>query len=208
MMVSPVVNEMAINPTTSSDPLLVAGTAATLIGWAEQSLDTSSDMTINGFKPAGLHETFVQAPLALKLASPLNLSSSFFPGQLIDAQGNDVQSEYPNVYSMSTGHITFEFTVPNSADWQSSNLTITEPANLLAMVTSGSGRVTDGSQHARLYNWSKGAWESISLSQNTFTTQNTGAYIGPGGRVLVQFANQDTSLGTVVFGKPSLTLKG
>ncbi len=78
----------------------------------------------------------------------------------------------------------------------------------MAMLGPGMGRVTDESQHARLYNWSKGAWESISLSQNTFTTQNTGAYIGQGERILVQFTNQRTSLGTVVFGKPSLTLKG
>ena len=208
MLVAPFASETAISPSNSIDPLLVDGTPASFIGWAEQPLDTNSDMTINSFEPAGLHETLVQAPLTLKLSSPQNLSSNFISGQVIDVQGNDLQSEFPGVYTMSTGHITFEFALPNSADRRFSSLTIMEPANLMAMLGPGMGRVTDESQHARLYNWSKGAWESISLSQNTFTTQNTGAYIGQGERILVQFTNQRTSLGTVVFGKPSLTLKG
>jgi hypothetical protein len=150
----------------------------------------------------------VQAPLALKLSSPLKLSSSFITGQVIDVQGNNVQAEFPGIYTMSTGHITFEFVLPNSAEGQISSLTIREPANVLAMVAPGSKRVTDGSQHARLYNWNKGAWESISLSQNTFTTQDVEDYIDQNGRVLVQFANQDRSLGIVAFGKPSLVLNG
>jgi hypothetical protein len=70
MMVAPFTTGMTISPTNSNDPLLVAGAPATFIGWAEQSLDTSSDITINGFKPAGLHETLVQAPLTLQISSP------------------------------------------------------------------------------------------------------------------------------------------
>ncbi|HZU01103.1 MAG TPA: hypothetical protein VFA10_15655, partial [Ktedonobacteraceae bacterium] len=69
-MVAPFVTGMTISPANSNDPLLLAGAPATFIGWAEQSLDTNSDITINGFKPGGLHETLVQAPLTLQLSSP------------------------------------------------------------------------------------------------------------------------------------------
>lgn len=69
-MVAPFATGMTISPAYSNDPLLLAGAPATFIGWAEQSLDTSSDMTINDFKPGGLHETLVQAPLTLQIASP------------------------------------------------------------------------------------------------------------------------------------------
>jgi hypothetical protein len=68
MMVAPFTTGMTISPVNSNDPLLVAGAPATFIGWAEQSLDTSGDMTINGFKPGGLHETLVQAPLTLQIS--------------------------------------------------------------------------------------------------------------------------------------------
>jgi hypothetical protein len=69
-MVAPFATGMTISPTNSNDPLLLAGAPASFIGWAEQSLDTSSDITINGFKPGGLHETLVQAPLTLQISSP------------------------------------------------------------------------------------------------------------------------------------------
>ena len=138
-LVAPFASETAISPSNSIDPLLVDGTPASFIGWAEQPLDTSRDMTINSFEPAGLHETLVQAPLTLKLASPQNLSSNFISGQVIDVQGNDLQSEFPGVYTMSTGHITFEFALPNRADRRFSSLTIMEPANLMAMLAPGVG---------------------------------------------------------------------
>jgi hypothetical protein len=73
-MVAPFTTGMTISPTNSNDPLLLAGAPATFIGWAEQSLDTSSDITINGFKPGGLHETLVQAPLTLRISSPQPLA--------------------------------------------------------------------------------------------------------------------------------------
>jgi hypothetical protein len=69
-MVAPFATGMTISPANSNDALLVAGAPATFIGWAEQSLDTRSDITINGFKPGGLHETLVQAPLTLQISSP------------------------------------------------------------------------------------------------------------------------------------------
>ena len=85
---------------------------------------------------------------------------------------------------------------------------MTEPANVTQVANPGASPVNDGSQNAMLYNWRAHAWDAITFSMQTFTTVNTGAYIGPGGRVLVQFGNTNASSGTTVFGKPSLNLQG
>jgi hypothetical protein len=146
----------------------------------------------------------IQAPLAMNYSGILNLPASL-AGQVVDIQGNDVQSPAPGVYTFSTGSMTFEFDVPGTNS-QINSLTLSEPSNLVA--SSGLGGVTDISQNAHLYNWHRHSWDSISLTQQSFTTQDPSQYVGPGGRVLVQFSNSDPTLGTVVFGKPSLDVKG
>jgi len=60
----------------------------------------------------------------------------------------------------------------------------------------------------RLYNWQTHTWDSISFNQGTFSTSDVRSYISAGGRVLLQLANQDKTLGTFVFGKPLLSLQG
>lgn len=190
-----------------SDSLLVPGSPITLIGWAENPLDSTDNVTINDTSPTGLHETLVEAPLDVNLSGALNLPPSFIPSHLIDVQGSGVQIQFPGFYTMSTGSMTFEFAVPNIANLRISGLTISEPSGANQSPT---GIVSsDGSSLPfRLYNWHTGSWNTISLNNDTFTTNNVNAYIGPGGRVLLQIANNDNSLGTLIFSKPSLSLQG
>jgi len=190
------------------DPLLVPGSPVTLIGWADNPLDSTSAVTINDISPTGLHETLVQAPLSVDLAGALNLPSSFIPSQLIDVQGNGVQVQFPGTYALSAGSMTFEFAVPNIANMRISGLVISE---LSSTNPSAIGVINPGvsSPPFRLYNWRSGTWDVISLNQGTFTTHNVNAYIGPGGRVLLQIVFKDSSAaGTIVFGKPALNLQG
>ncbi len=190
-----------------SDSLLVPGSPITLIGWAENPLDSTDNVTINDTSPTGLHETLVEAPLDVDLSGALNLPPSFIPSHLIDVQGSNVQVQFPGFYTMSTGSMTFEFAVPNIANLRISGLTISEPsgANQSPIGIASS----DGSSLPfRLYNWHTGSWDTISLNNDNFTTNNVRAYIGPSGRVLLQLANNDNSLGTLVFSKPSLSLQG
>lgn len=189
-----------------SDPLLVAGAPATLIGWATNA--NPGNVTVNGNTPDGQQETLIQAPLNVNFSGTVSLPSSLIPGQVIDATGNNIQFVGPGIYTMSTGSITFEFVLPSIANLQISNLAITEPANLTQIVSSASGTSTDGGQIATLYNWHTRGWDSIALSSSGITISNTNAYIGPGGRILVQFANSDSSLNTVVIGKPQLSVQG
>ena len=191
--------------TRVTDPLLVPGSAATLIGWAENPLDASDRVTINNTNPGGVHETLIQAPLTVNLAGSLNLPPNFIEGQLIDTEGSGVQLRYPGVYAMSIGSMTFEYAVPGMTNLRISGLTIAEPPDINALVGSF---VDTSSLLFRLYNWHSNSWDAFSLSQDTFTTNNVSTYIGPGGRVLVQFANEDSSLGTFAVGKPSLNLQG
>jgi len=190
-----------------SDSLLVPGSPVTLIGWAENPLDSTGNVTINDTSPTGLHETLVETPLNVDLSGTLDLPPSFIPSHLIDVQGSGIQVQFPGFYTMSTGSMTFEFAVPNIANLRISGLTISEPsgANQAAIgVVSSDG----SSLPFRLYNWHTGTWDTISLNNDSFTTNNVSAYIGPGGRVLLQLANNDNSLGTLVFSKPSLNLQG
>jgi hypothetical protein len=193
-----------------SDPLLIGGAPATLIGWTNlrQASNASNDVTINGADSSGINETMIQAPLHVDFSGTLNLPSALLNGQVVDVEGNNVQSLAPGIYSLSGGNMTFEFVLPDAGHIQSGNLTVTEPANVTQVANPGGSPVNDGSQNAMLYNWRAHAWDAITFSMQTFTTVNTGAYIGPGGRVLVQFGNTNASSGTTVFGKPSLNLQG
>jgi hypothetical protein len=196
------------------DPLLMPGAPATLIGWINSPSDPTSSITINGGSSAGLQEALVQAPLDVNLAGNVNVGSTFISSQIVDVegQGNNIQSQFPGAYSMTTGSMTFEFTVPNGAALHAASATISEPANLTSYaqrVGPSSGSLVDAGQlHAYLYNWQKGSWDAIALSNFNYSTGNITPYIGSGGRLLLQFSNQDSSVGTIVFGKPTLQLQG
>jgi hypothetical protein len=185
------------------DPLLLNGTPATLIGWADRPLDAINDITINGSTPHGFHDDLVQAPLSINVAGTLNVPPNIITGYLIDEQDSDAEDTAPDTYSLSTGSVTFEFALPNTRQLRSSSLTLSEPNALDSPhPQTGPGPHIDVIQ-AHLYNWQTMSWDSIALTSWTFTTTDTAAYIGPGGRVLLQIANSDPS-GLLIFGKPWL----
>ncbi len=190
-----------------SDPLLIASSPATLIGWAVRPTDIPTDVTINGSNPPGFQETLVQAGLNVHYSGTVNLPADFLTGHLIDVQGKNVQIQPDGAYIMTTDSMTFEFTVPESTELPVNNVTISVPSNL-AQPSSLAGSTTIGDANelqAYLYNWRTGSWDGFTLSGSTFSTSNAGAYIGPGGRILLQLANQSNNL-TILFGKPSLNL--
>ncbi len=200
-------------PVNSGDPLLISGAPATIIGWADQSTDSMHDLAVNGTTSSGLRETLVQAPLPIDYAGTVNLPAGFLSGQIIDIQNtnNTVQEQSPGLYAMTTGSMTFEFAIPNSPALHPGTLTISEPSNLMQVAGSinSSGSVVDVSRLTMsLYNWQTGSWDTVRLNGYTYSTNNISAYVGPGGRVLLQFANQDSSIGTAVFSKPMLGLDG
>ena len=208
----PRLNGPALGTTDGSDPLLVAGSAATLIGWADQSnqsANMTNNVTVNGTSPSGLQETLIQTPLNVTFSGTSNLD--FIAGQIINVQGKGVQIQPTGAYTLTTGNLTFEFTVPSKL--QVSNLTISEPSNLsqggVTLPVSGQGSLLDANHlEASLYNWQTGSWDSITLNNFSFSIPDGGVYIGPGGRVLLQLGNQDSTLGTIYFGRPSLNLQG
>jgi len=161
----------------------------------------------------GLQETLIESPLSVYLSSATNLPTDLITGQLIDVQGTNVQYEYGGAYTMTTGSMTFEYAVPPGAKQQVSGLRFSQPTNLTQInsqpnVTS-TGPVVDASRlQVHLYNWETGAWDTIQVSGTTFSTSDTKAYISSDGRVLLQLSNQDSTAGTILFGKPTLDLQG
>ena len=201
MLVTALPGGPKVNTMDAGDPLLVAGAPATLIGWTNQPLNALDNTTVNGAAPGGFHDNLLQVPLNIDFAGSANLPSNLITAHVINAQGNNVQYTAPSVYKLTTGSITFEFTLPGVTNPQFSSMTIAEPN--IGQPTST--RLV----HARLYNWQTGSWDAITLNQSTsFTTGYTRAYISSDGRILLQFANQNTSLGTLLFSKPSLSLRG
>ena len=191
--------------TRDSDPLLVPGAPITLLGWANTALDSANSATIDNNATAGFHETLIQAPLAVNLANSSNLLPNYIVAHLVDVAASNVQVQLPGVYSFSTGSMTFEFAVPTSAA-HLNGLTITGPD--VSLEAQGNTPMNYDALPFRLYNWQTHAWDSISFNQNTFTTSDVRSYMSTDGRVLLQLANQDTSLGTFIFGKPLLALQG
>ncbi len=183
------------------DPLVVEGASATLIAWADQPLEGASDVTINGSIPASQHDNFLQMPLSLDVSGATAIPPGFITGHLEDIQGFDAQAILPGVYSLTTGSLTFGLTLPHAGNGQVNALSVTVP-DLLASPKSTSTNIRH--LQASLYNWQSGAWDTLTLQQDGFTTMNTGAYIDQAGRVLVQITNQNTALGKLYFGAPSL----
>jgi hypothetical protein len=198
VIITPPFGGPKLNPVDASDPLLVGGAPATLIGWADQPVDATNDITVNSASPGGTHDNLIQTPLNVDFSASSSLPPGLIAGQVIDAQGNEVQTISPNVYAMNTGSITFEFTLPNTGALQINNMTISEPAIVQPA----------GINHAqvRLYNWETGSWDAMTLNNFSFTTANIKAYTSSDRRVLLQVVNQNASLGALIFGKPSLSL--
>src|SRR5579875_654305 len=201
-----------ISSAPTNDPLLIAGAPATLIGWTnaqQPGLNINTGVTVNGSSTSGVDETMIQAPLDVQYSGTLNLPSSLLNAQIINVEGSNVQSPVPGFYTLTQGSVTFEFVLPDAAHLQSEDLILSEPNNVTQIGnTGGSGPLTDGSQQALLYNWDTHSWDPITFTAQTFSPVDTAAYIGPGGRVLVQFGNQNASSNTIVFDKPALNLQG
>ncbi len=198
-IVTPPIGAAKVNPVDGNDPLLVAGTPATLIGWADQSLGVTNAVTVNGFTSGGTRENLVQVPLDINVSGLENVPPDLISAQVINAQGNDVQTTAPDVYSMAAGSMTFEFVLPTSqtGSLQVNSMTFSEP-----FFMNQSANICQ----VRLYNWSTSSWDTIILNRDTFTIGDPTAYTSPDGLVLLQLANQSSSSEVLTFGKPSLSL--
>ena len=194
------------------DPLLLSDSGATLIGWSDHLPAASSKVSINGLAPNGVQESLVQAPLNVDYAGSLNNTSSLVMGQLVnvESQGNNVQSQFSGIYTLSTGSMTFEFALPYGAKLQANALTISENTNLANGIAPGGANNTGDLSHVHtyLYNWRTGHWDAVSFNQSTLTISKGQDYTNAQGRVLMQIANQDASQGTIVVTKPVLQVKG
>src|SRR6266516_1492460 len=206
-----------VTQVSNRDPLLVPGAPATFIAWASPFADAADTITVKGSRIANAQEAFIQAPLDVSFTDPLsqtvNLPADEMQGQLVDVQSQNAQMQSPGVYTLNTGSMTFEFSLPASFKLQNSNITLTEPSDLIQgngiPIGQGISTVIDvNHMQTYLYNWQKHSWDRFTFNQFVLPINNAQAYIDASGRVLAQFANPRAAQGTAVFGKPSLQLKG
>ncbi|TMC22985.1 MAG: hypothetical protein E6J34_04285 [Chloroflexi bacterium] len=192
------------------DPLLLPNATATLIGWADHMADASGNITINGTTTSKIEETLVQAPLDTHLTNPLNLSPSLVQSQLIDVQGqgNNIQTPFNGIYTLSAGTMTFDFTLPNITDLHAQQMMISAPTSL-PQVSMPAASTNDANHlHAYLYNRQTNTWDPYSFNAFKFSTNTPMQYIGSDEHVLLQLTNPNNSQGTTLFGRPSLQLTG
>ncbi len=193
------------------DPLTIANAPATLIGWANPQSDLATNVTINGNHSSGQQEILVRAPLAVSFTGALTLPPSFMKGQLIDVQGTSAQSISPGVYTMGTGSMTYEYTVPGASQIRASTLAVGQVANMNQTVSppnNGQPFVDANHLQVKLYNWKTNAWDNFTFNQYMLSVKDVPLYVGSGGRILVQLANTDSSSATIVFNKPLLQIQG
>ncbi len=184
------------------DPLLINGAPATLLGWAAQSLDGAGAITVNGNVPRGTHDTLLQEPIALNLTPPFNVPANLLNGQVVGAQGSGLEMVSSDLYTMSTGSMNFEFTLPNSLNTTINTLTMTMPNLLTGKTVSPTG---NSFVRALFYNWDKATWEALPYLDQTWIAANPQAYISADGRVLAQISSLSTTQGMVYFSKPYLS---
>ncbi|WP_220206308.1 hypothetical protein [Reticulibacter mediterranei] len=195
------------------DPLMLPDASATLIGWADNpSSDTTNVVTINDTYTSKSQETFFQAPLDVTLSGSVNLPPASINSQLVDVQtqGTGVQTLYPGVYALSSGNMTFEFTLPVINNPHIGTLQISTASSLpqVGNTVGQQGSIDANHLHPYLYNWQTRNWDAYAFSSFTFPATPSQSYIGPGGRVLLRLANTDSTQATAIFGKPSLQLVG
>lgn len=202
--------------TMMQDPLQLSGTPATLIGWASSQATGTNTVTIDGTISPQIQEAFIQAPLNLNFSGAVDSPASLISSQItnIQATNGNLQgygSPHPGVYCMTTGRVTFELTLPTLSQLQNSSLDFTEPQNLGGgnIASCASGTASDVTHlNVTLYNWQTSTWDEKSFSSYEFKEDKAQAYIGPGGRILIQFDNQDSSIGSIVFATPAVEVNG
>ncbi len=194
----------------SGPPLETTGSPATLIGWADQPLDGVNAVTFNGIHPGGLHETALLAPLDITYPTgSLILPPDLLPGRLVDIEAQGIGLLSPASYALVGGQVTFEYSVPTSEHLHVQKITFSEPVDSSIPSNMGPGSPFSNTAHISLYNWQSNSWDAIRLTQSaSYTTQNAKAYLGPGGRILVQYVNQTSGFIEIAFTKPSLTITG
>jgi hypothetical protein len=205
IITAPPFNGPPVNPLDSNDALLLTGAPATLIGWADQPFGATDAATVNGLSAGGTHDSLVQTPLNIDYPDLANLPPGLISGQVVNATGNNTQILSPSVYNLASGSITFAFTLPDVNIAQLHSISIAAP------VISGAGA------QVQLYNWATASWNTIVLTNVSFSTGNTQAYISADGHVLLRVgislpmsttnvSKQHTATGTILFEKPSLSL--
>ncbi|HEY7420206.1 MAG TPA: hypothetical protein VH593_33825 [Ktedonobacteraceae bacterium] len=213
-----IVNGRAILTTSGQDPLLLPNAPATFIGWVANNANTANPIVVNGSSVNGTQESLVQAPLDISLSGAVNLPVNFVNGQLTDvqSQGSNIQTQFPGVYTLSTGSLTFEFASPALRDIDTNTLTFTENTSLVSGLgnaggTSNNNLNTPGDfSHVQiyLYNWQTHKWDEVTFNQSALTVNNAQAYTSTDGRILMQFSNQDSTQGTTLLTRPVLQLQG
>ncbi len=195
------------------DPLLVSGAPVTIIGWINNSLDTTP-ITINNGTVPGTQESLVQAPLNLHLVGTVDVPPSLSTGQIIDVQlgpnsNSSPQAVGAGIYSLAAGSITFELQLPVTSNLQyvaPPALTFNEDP-IAAKSAYINGPTSDASAMSiSLYNWQTNAWDSKAFNPNTFKVDNAQHYIDPNGRILIRFANGQNAQTTAMFTMPGVEL--
>ena len=186
---------------TSYDPLLLSGAPATLIGWADQPIDNTDTLTINGRHPGGQHENFVQMPMPLTVNRLSDTPAGFLMGNAIDLQNSQAQFLLPGIYSLSSANMLFEFTLPAATQAQQGNVSITIPMQWEQL----SGNILTGrSIQTNLYNWQTGSWDAVPQVQGNIIIPHPMLYTGPNKQILLEITNPANTPGPLIFGKPSL----
>jgi hypothetical protein len=197
----------------SQDPLLMAGAPVTIIGWINNSPDTMN-ITINNSTTSGTQESLIQAPLSLHFTDPVDVPPALSTGQIVDVQPGTNSSNWPqavddDVYSLTTGSITFEIQLPATGNLAAQTLTFNENTAVLQSpaINTVPGATNDvNAMSIGLYNWQTNTWDGQTFNTNTFTVNNAQPYIDPNGRVLIQFSNGQNSQTPTLFTMPSVEL--
>jgi Protein of unknown function (DUF1355). len=203
------------------DPLLLPGAPVTLFGWIKDPHaltalnQAGSDITINGNVAQGTHELLVQAPLDVSYHGPAHIVPGLFSTDVVHLQQDqlaNIQEPAQGIYTMTTGALTFEYSLPGAPQLQRGQLNFTTPTNAVnskAPIGSNTGTTSDINHlQAYLYNWHTGNWDSVTFNQYALSVPNAQDYCGPNDRILLSLSNQDSRLGTIPFSLPNLTIDG
>ncbi len=204
-IITPASGGVSFHPNNGSDPLLLSGTAATLLAWADQPVDGSNDITINSTMPHGQHDNLLQVPSMIAFdPSSTHVLPDTLTAHVVSTQGSNVVYTAPNIYAIGGGSgATFEFTLAaqmNAVQFALNSSNATTQTNTKQQ----GGVTTPNLLQAQLYNWQTRTWDTLSVYGGRVPVSHMQPYVGPDGRILLQVSNQGPSSLILLLSKPSL----
>ncbi|MEO6796791.1 MAG: hypothetical protein ABI401_04095 [Candidatus Dormibacter sp.] len=139
-----------------------------VVAWSERPIQ---EVTVNGAHPRATAETAVALSLPIDQLGAGSLPAGAVTGRLVDITGETQVNGPPGVFTLQNGSATYEFTptLETGRHLTAASVTVSNPFGAKVMPPAANGTPGTASPQADVWDWSRGAWTSITYQDNGIT---------------------------------------